>query len=319
MSVNNYIRRHHHLILSVGNAQEDYDFHTKVLGLKSVKKTALYDGEAPILHLCARPARAPARSVPSSSRFRSGPRVSGRGHLRSRGFEVRLQERFGERLVAFVHPCGIEYELIEAKHDSRAPYSNGAVPQEHGLRGTYGIVVSVRDSDNSKEFMQGGWNGRRVGSDGRHLRYEVGNGGSGTIVEFRVEPNVAAGSWTYGEGVPHHVAFEVADHDAQSKVKFHLEGLGFTDVSEMKDRGYFDSVYVRTPGGALFEATVSKPQGFLVDEPHEKLGTGRGVADPAAVGQYSTGHNDIQRRVRVAQWLVRQRAAVCCARCWGRA
>jgi glyoxalase family protein len=55
-------------------------------------------------------------------------------------------------------------------------------------------------------------------------------------------------------------------------VKFHLEGLGFTDVSEMKDRGYFDSVYVRTPGGALFEATVSKPQGFLIDETYENLG-----------------------------------------------
>ncbi len=36
MSVHRYIRRHHHLTLSVGGAQEDYDFHTKVLGLKSV-------------------------------------------------------------------------------------------------------------------------------------------------------------------------------------------------------------------------------------------------------------------------------------------
>jgi len=44
-------------------------------------------------------------------------------------------------------------------------------------------------------------------------------------------------------------------------------------VSDVKDRGYFDSVYVRTPGGALFEATVSKPKGFLVDEPFEKLGS----------------------------------------------
>ena len=38
------IRRHHHITLCVGTAQEDYDFHTKVLGLKSVKKTALYEG-----------------------------------------------------------------------------------------------------------------------------------------------------------------------------------------------------------------------------------------------------------------------------------
>jgi glyoxalase family protein len=45
------IRRHHHITLCVGTAQGDYDFHTKVLGLKSVRKTALYDGEVPIYHL----------------------------------------------------------------------------------------------------------------------------------------------------------------------------------------------------------------------------------------------------------------------------
>ena len=45
------IRRHHHITLCVGTAQEDYDFHTKVLSLKSVKKTALYDGVVPIYHL----------------------------------------------------------------------------------------------------------------------------------------------------------------------------------------------------------------------------------------------------------------------------
>ena len=32
-------------------AQEDYDFHTGVLGLYNVKKTALYDGKVPIYHL----------------------------------------------------------------------------------------------------------------------------------------------------------------------------------------------------------------------------------------------------------------------------
>ena len=51
MNTNREIRRHHHITLNVGGAQEDYDFHTKVLGLKSVKKTALYDGDEPIHHL----------------------------------------------------------------------------------------------------------------------------------------------------------------------------------------------------------------------------------------------------------------------------
>jgi glyoxalase family protein len=78
----------------------------------------------------------------------------------------------------------------------------------------------------------------------------------------------------YGEGIVHHTAFQVADYDVQTQVKAHLEGIGFTDVSERKDRGYFESVYVRTPGGSLFEATVSKPTGFLIDETYEELGKG---------------------------------------------
>ena len=41
----------HHLTFCVGGAQEDYDFHVRTLGLKSVKKTVLFDGEIPIYHL----------------------------------------------------------------------------------------------------------------------------------------------------------------------------------------------------------------------------------------------------------------------------
>ena len=37
----------HHLTFCVGTAQEDYDFHVRTLGLKSVKKTVLFDGEIP--------------------------------------------------------------------------------------------------------------------------------------------------------------------------------------------------------------------------------------------------------------------------------
>jgi glyoxalase family protein len=294
MSLNQYIKRHHHLTLSVGTAQEDYDFHTKVLGLKSVKKTALYDGDEPILHLyygndtgdvgrlitcfpmrhSGRKARKGSGQICSISL--SVPEESlgfWEQRLQDHGFEVQAKERFGERLLAFNHPCGIEYELVAAANDPRKPYSNGVLPTEHGIRGTHGIVVSVRDGENSDEFMQSGWNGKQRRTDGRYVRYEVGAGGSGAVVEFRIDSSLPAGSWAYGEGVPHHVAFEVDDHETQSKVKFHLEGLGFTDVSEMKDRGYFDSIYVRTPGGALFEATVSKPEGFLIDETYEMLGT----------------------------------------------
>ncbi|MBM4226381.1 MAG: hypothetical protein FJ164_01335 [Gammaproteobacteria bacterium] len=68
------------------------------------------------------------------------------------------------------------------------------------------------------------------------------------------------------------MAFQVDTQAQQGAIKAALEGMGYTDTSDVKDRGYFDSIYVRTPGGALFEATVSHEDGFLCDEPADRLG-----------------------------------------------
>ncbi len=102
-------------------------------------------------------------------------------------------------------------------------------------------------------------------------RYSVDSDGSSSkVVDLWLRPDVPAGNWVYGEGMVHHGAFGVPSLDVQDKVKFECEGLGFTDCSERKHRGYFQSVYVRTPAGALFEATHTL--GFTVDEPADKLG-----------------------------------------------
>jgi len=287
------IRRHHHITLCVGGAQEDYDFHTQILSLKSVKKTALYDGTYPIYHLyygndageestlvTTFPMRQSGRkgrpgagqigtlalSVPVSSLDFWARRLS------QHGLAPQYRERFGEKLLAFHHPCGLEYELVGIADDARRPHGNGSVPIELGIRGTHGITVKVRELEPSQEFMTAGWSGYEVARDGIYVRYQVGTGGSGTLVDFKLEPSLPQGSWTFGEGIVHHCAFQVDDYEAQDAVKANLEGLGFTDTSDRKDRGYFDSIYVRMPGGGMFEATVSKPTGFTVDEPFEQLG-----------------------------------------------
>ena len=70
----------------------------------------------------------------------------------------------------------------------------------------------------------------------------------------------------------HHVAFDAGSLDNQMELKLFIEGLGYTDVSDVKDRQYFNSCYVRTPGGPLFELAVSKPEGWAIDEPADALG-----------------------------------------------
>ena len=195
-----------------------------------------------------------------------------RTRLVEHGFEVEESEVLGEKRLDFKHPCGIDYALVGVSHDERVAHSAGPVPQELGMHGTHGITVSVRDLDLSADFMTAGWSGHLTQEEPDRARFEVGEGGPGRIVDFVAEPHLDQAGWMYGEGIIHHTAFQVADYDTQTTVKSHLEGIGFTDVSERKDRGYFESIYVRTPGGALFEATVSKPEGFLIDEPYEELG-----------------------------------------------
>ena len=91
--------------------------------------------------------------------------------------------------------------------------------------------------------------------------------------EGQAKPERPQGSWTFGEGTIHHQAFDVIDADNQQVVKDWLVGLGFTDVSESKDRGYFFSMYCRSPGGALTELAWSTPAGFTIDESADELGT----------------------------------------------
>ncbi|MBI4692515.1 MAG: VOC family protein [Gammaproteobacteria bacterium] len=287
------IHRHHHITLCTGGAQEDFDFHTKVLGLKIVKRTLLYDGQVPIYHFYYGNDNGNESTLVTSFPMRHTGRKARKGsgqigsvslsipegaldywtaRLTESGFETRYSERFGESQLEFQHPCGIDYRLVATKDDARTPHTKGPVPAEHMIRGTHAITVSVRDMDMMDEFMELGWGGTRVAADSEGVRYQIGAGGSGRYVDFVVEPNVKQGSWSLGEGFIHHMAFEVDTHEQQNAIKATLEALGFTDTSDVKNRGYFDSIYVRTPGGALFEATVSHQPSFACDEPADRIG-----------------------------------------------
>jgi glyoxalase family protein len=57
----------------------------------------------------------------------------------------------------------------------------------------------------------------------------------------------------------------------QLAIKDYLEGDGYVDVSEQKDRFYFKSIYVRSPGGVLME--VATPSNYLRDEEEPELGS----------------------------------------------
>jgi glyoxalase family protein len=286
----------HHLTFCVGTAQEDYDFHVRLLGLKSVKKTVLFDGEIPIYHLYYGNRVGDASTILTAFPYRQAGWMGKRGtnqlksmnlavpvdalgfwadRLRGHGVEVRETELFGTQRLEFAHPCGIPYVLVgNPDGDDREPWDGGEVDGAHAIRGVYGTTTSLRDPEPMDFFLQQGMGASKLASEGAHHQYEVGTSeGYGRLLELVEEPDLPQGTWHFGEGTMHHHAFDVGSAESQEAVKDWIVGLGFTDVSDVKDRGYFFSVYCRTPGGALFEFAYSTPQGFFIDESEEELGT----------------------------------------------
>jgi glyoxalase family protein len=290
------IRGTHHLTFCVGGAQEDYDFHVRLLGLRSVKKTVLFDGEIPIYHLYYANRIGDLSTILTAFPYRQAGWMGRRGtnqlrtirisvpaasigywadRLSAAGVAYEEAERFGTQRLDFAHPCGIPYSLVgETEPDDRKPWDGGDVPLEHAIRGAHGTTTSVREPEPMDDFLRRGMGAEQLGSDGPHHQYRIGvDGGGGRVIELVEEPDLPQGTWSFGEGTIHHHAFDTRTLEAQAAVKDWLVGLGYTDVSDVKDRGYFHSVYMRTPGGALFEFAASTSAGFTIDEPEDELGT----------------------------------------------
>ena len=163
--------------------------------------------------------------------------------------------------------------MLEDAHDARQGWSTEEIATSESVKGFYGAVLSVRETAETKRFFVEALGFRETGVEGNYHRLEVAEGGAMRTVILLHEPDRPAGSWTFGEGTPHHIALDVPDDVALAEQKALYDELGYTDCSEIKDRNYFHSIYCRCPGGILVECAATAPGGFAKDEPFSQLGT----------------------------------------------
>jgi glyoxalase family protein len=110
----------------------------------------------------------------------------------------------------------------------------------------------------------------------KHLYFGDGVGTPGTIITYFEWPHLPAGQT--GVGLTHHVAFAVEDDDALARWWIRLRRLGL-EVTNVRPRRYFSSIYFRDPDGVILEIATRGP-GFAVDEPPEALGRREIVPPP---------------------------------------
>ncbi len=224
MTANTAIQRHHHLTLCMGDAQEDYDFHTQVLGMKSVKKTALYDGTVPIYHLyyandmgdestiitasrCASPAGWAAGARPDQGHLPVGARgASATGAPASEaGIEARGRALRGEDAPvreSWRHRVRAGRRRRRRAHAARGSRADRARRPRHPRRDRVG--ARFRDVDG---VHAGRLERARRAEDGHSATRSAKGAPAGSSTSSR--PDLAPGTWTFGEGTVHHVAFQV--------------------------------------------------------------------------------------------------------------
>jgi glyoxalase family protein len=270
----------HHITAITGDAPQNVDFYTRVLGLRMAAKTVNQDDPS-VYHLFYADELGRAGSditffeYPGAPRGRTGPgmvhtivwRVASAAaidfweqRLRAEGAET---ERDGD-VLRFADPEGLGHELaIDASGDEPLIAEHPEVPAEFALQGFDGVRAYSFDPEKTGALLEQLLGATSAGDDGWELRGERRGG------RYLLDP-APERRGLQGAGTVHHVAFgtTVSEHP-EWFARIRRAGV---HSSPIIDRHYFHSIYFREPGGVLFEIADDGP-GFTVDVPLEELGS----------------------------------------------
>ena len=262
----------HHITAIASDAQRNVDFYCGTLGLRLVKKTVNFDAPD-VYHLYYGNETGDPGTLLTFFIFSAVQRGrQGKGQITEIAFSIaeeaiaewaeRLKTsphlRFGEKVLRFEDPDGMQLAIIGSKNDNRPG---------KGIKGLYGITLSEECLEKTSSLLTQTMNYKKLGEEeGRH-RFGIA-GKPGEIVDIFCRPDGLPGFG--GVGTVHHAAFSTPTEETQTKARLELIASGF-NVTAILDRQYFHSIYFREPGGVLFEVASALP-GFAIDEPIDHLG-----------------------------------------------
>ena len=279
----------HHITVISGNAKENYDFYTKVLGLRMVKKTVNFDDNGTYHLYYGNETGNPGTILTFFPWEHARPQQKGSGLSESFGYIIpttslefwknRLQEHgvavtvktiFGDQVLEFDDPHGVGLYLVASDTEVRqSVWNHPEVPSEHALSTFHGVLMNERNPEATEALLINSMGYEKIATEGKRTRYKTGVGELARYLDI-LHTNDADGA--YGKGAIHHIAFRTASDDEQHEWLETLWKDGY-QASNVRDRSYFRSIYFREPGGILFEIATDEP-GFATDESVQNLGTG---------------------------------------------
>ncbi len=267
----------HHVTAITACVQANVDFYVGFMGLKLIKRTGGYE-DAEQLHLFYGDAVGSPGSVVTFLVWEDG--ASGRvghgqaaeiafavppasiGDWLTRAMTARIPvegptREFGEPVLRLKDPDGGIIKLVGAALPAAAPLADPIAPTR--LRA---VTLFTEKPEETADFVA------RFGYRRGPVEGAVQRMISDTdVVDVRAVTGYVPG--VPGAGTIDHTAFRALDVDAVRAMRLSLgKANGVTNVH---DRQYFLSLYVRDPAGLLMEYATDAP-GYTADEPLETLG-----------------------------------------------
>ncbi|SDM47529.1 glyoxalase family protein [Fictibacillus solisalsi] len=290
----------HHVSAITAKAGKNYDFYTKVLGMRLIKKTVNQD-DTSVYHLFYGDEKGNAGTeltffeIPMAGRNHDGANSISEISLRVKNDEAlnywknrfeemnvvheEPSERFGRLSLAFKDNEGQRLLLVSDETNTGVsagvPWDKSPVPNKYGITGLGPVRLTVRTKELTEEVITELLGFRKKGEypsfqPGQPdiVVYETGEGGTGA--ELHIEERKDLAPERLGRGGVHHVAFRVHDEEELKKWIEKVQNAQFPN-SGFVDRFYFKSLYFRELNGILFELATDGP-GFATDEDLEHLG-----------------------------------------------
>jgi glyoxalase family protein len=294
------LKGQHHVSAVTANAARNYEFYTKVLGLRLVKKSVNQD-ETSMYHLFYADERGnPGTDLTFFEIPHAGPTYAGTNSISLTSLRVGSDEairywksRFadfnvdhddiaviaGRDVLSFRDFEGQRLMLISDEHNTGVaggvPWDRSPVPAAYGIIGLGPVVLTVAKADLTANVLMNvmgykeieGYAAEKNGN--RHIRvFTTGEGGTGA--EIYLDEVSDLPRERSGRGSVHHVAFRVESEEELHKWVKRISESGLSN-SGFVERFYFRSLYFREPNGILFELATDGP-GFESDEAFEHLG-----------------------------------------------
>jgi glyoxalase family protein len=280
----------HHITAIAGNAKQNFEFYTKVLGLRMVKKTVNFDDPGTYHFYFGDEVGTPGTILTFFPWEGIGKGSTGTGMATDIGYSVpagsldfwadrfkqynvhvgNVEERFGEQILPFEDPDGLKIDLIvPGKDDTRKSWTTTEVNEHAATKGFHSITLTLQNIDATAAILTDIFGYKLLQQEGNRYRFITDAIEGAAVVDIIEAPNMTPGRGAAGTN--HHVAFRVKDDDVLMEYREIIAKKGLS-ITPKIDRDYFFSLYFREPGGVLFELATDNP-GFSKDEPVDQLGS----------------------------------------------